>query len=136
MKSLFATHMNLTEKVLDLRLQRQNLVASNIANIDTPGYRERRIEFETELQDALELGRRGRMAKTSPGHIPNTFDPDKCEGTFHKDTADQIVQGKDSVDLDKEMSVMAKNTLLYNAMATTLKKGFEGLRTTIQEASK
>jgi flagellar basal-body rod protein FlgB len=48
----------------------------------------------------------------------------------------QIVQGKDSVDLDKEMSVMAKNTLLYNAMATVLKNNFEGLQTTIQEASK
>ncbi len=136
MKSLFAQHMNLTEKVLDLRLERQNLVASNIANIDTPGYKERRIEFEKQLQDALQTDGKGRMARTASGHIPTTFDLESCEGTLIKDSGAQVVQGKDSVDLDKEMSVMAKNTLLYNAMATVLKKSFEGLQTTIQEASR
>jgi flagellar basal-body rod protein FlgB len=136
MKSLFSQNMNLTEKVLDLRLQRQNLVASNIANIDTPGYRERRIEFEKQLQEALRTNGRGQMTRTNQGHLPTTFDPESFEGILDKDMGGQIVQGKDSVDLDKEMSVMAKNTLLYNAMATVLKKNFEGLQTTIQEASK
>lgn len=136
MKSLFSPNINLTEKVLDLRLQRQNLVASNLANIDTPGYRERRIEFENQLQEALRTNGKGQMTRTAQGHLPTTFDPDSFEGTLDKDMNGQIVQGKDSVDLDKEMSVMAKNTLLYNAMATVLKKNFEGLKTTIQEASR
>ncbi|GAU08799.1 flagellar basal body rod protein FlgB [Desulfoplanes formicivorans] len=136
MKSLFAQHMNLTEKVLDLRLQRQNVVAANIANIDTPGYKERRLEFEKELQEALQIDPQKRMTRTSSNHLPTPFAFESCQGTLIKELNPQIVQGKDSVDLDKEMSRMAKNTLLYNAMATVLKKSFDGLETTIQEASK
>ncbi len=136
MKSLFAQHMSVTEKVLDLRLERQNIVTSNISNIDTPGYRERRITFEEQLQDALQTNGRGRMTLTSSGHLPSVFDFDTFEGDFSKDIQARVVQGKDTVDLDKEVSVMAKNTLLYNAMATVLKKGFEGLQTTIQEGSR
>jgi flagellar basal-body rod protein FlgB len=136
MKSLFAQHMNLTEKVLDLRLQRQNIVAANIANIDTPGYKERRLEFEKQLQEALQIDPQKRMTRTSSKHLPTPFAFESCQGQLIKELNPQIVQGKDSVDLDKEMSCMAKNTLLYNAMATVLKKSFDGLETTIQEASK
>lgn len=137
MKSLFESHMNLTEKVLNLRLERQNLVASNIANIDTPGYKARRLKFEEQLQSALELNGQQRMTKTSTEHIPHRFNPEECDGEFYKENLDQrVVQGNDSVDLDKEMAIMAKNTLLYNAMATVLKKNFDGLQTIIQEGSK
>ncbi|PIE69474.1 MAG: flagellar basal body rod protein FlgB [Deltaproteobacteria bacterium] len=136
MKSLFARHIPLTEKVLDLRLARQNLVTSNISNIDTPGYRERRITFEDQLQKALQLDGGTRITRTDKNHLPSIFDAKTFQGDFIKDFNPQVVQGKDSVDLDKEMAVMAKNTLLYNAVATALKKDFEGLQTTIQEGSK
>jgi flagellar basal-body rod protein FlgB len=48
----------------------------------------------------------------------------------------RIIHGEDNVDLDKEMSVMAKNTLMYNALGTVLQKQFDGLATVITEGAK
>ncbi len=48
MKSLFESHVNLLGKVMDMQLQRQNVVMSNVANLKTPGYKARNLEFEDE----------------------------------------------------------------------------------------
>ena len=47
-----------------------------------------------------------------------------------------MVHGEDRVNLDKEMTKMAKATLQYNALTTVVSKGFEGIKTIIQEGSK
>lgn len=136
MKSLFEGHILLTGKVLDMRLARQNVVMSNLANITTPKYKARRLEFEQDLQSALNRDARGKMTRTEGGHMPSVFDaetfgPDLIKGFKHR-----VIHGEDNVDLDKEMAVMAKNTLMYNALSTVLKKNFEGLNTVISEGAK
>ncbi|HDQ39842.1 MAG TPA: flagellar basal body rod protein FlgB [Desulfonatronum sp.] len=136
MKSMFRPHIHLTAKVLDMRLERQNVVAGNLANIKTPGYKARRLEFEEDLQAALGLDARGRMARTDPKHLPAVFDPNAFSADFIKSLRPRVVQGEDAVDLDKEMSLMAKNTLLYNTLVTTLHKNFEGLKTIISEGGR
>ena len=44
-----------------------------------------------------------------------------------------MVKGEDSVDLDKEMAKLSKNTLMYNALTTIIKKNFEGMTKVISE---
>jgi flagellar basal-body rod protein FlgB len=131
MKSLFGSHIEVSAKVLDMRLERQNIVAGNLANIKTPGYKARRLEFESDLQAALGLDARGRMARTNTRHMPAAFNPDTFSADFIKELRPRVVQGEDAVDLDKEMTQMSKNTLLYNTLVTTLKRNFEGLKTVI-----
>jgi flagellar basal-body rod protein FlgB len=136
MKSLFGRHIHLQAKVLDMRLERQNVVAGNLANIKTPGYKARRLEFEEDLQAALGLDARGRMARTNPKHLPAVFDAQTFSADFIKNLKPRVVQGEDAVDLDREMTLMAKNTLLYNTVVTTLQKNFEGLKTIISEGGR
>ncbi len=136
MKSLFGRHIHLQAKVLDMRLERQNVVAGNLANIKTPGYKARRLEFEEDLQAALGLDARGKMARTNPKHLPAVFDARTFSADFIKSLRPRVVQGEDAVDLDKEMTAMAKNTLLYNTVVTTLQKSFEGLKTIITEGGR
>lgn len=136
MKSLFRPHIHLQAKVLDLLLERQNVVAGNLANIKTPGYKARRLEFEEDLQAALGLDARGRMVRTNPKHLPAQFDPQSFSADFIKSLTPRVVQGKDAVDLDKEMALMAKNTMFYNAVVTTLRRNFEGLGTVITEGGR
>ena len=50
MKSLFPDHIDLTARVMDFQIQRQNIVSGNLANINTPGYKARTLEFEKDLQ--------------------------------------------------------------------------------------
>ncbi|MDY7000580.1 MAG: flagellar basal body rod protein FlgB [Thermodesulfobacteriota bacterium] len=136
MKGLFESHIQLTGKVLDMRLMRQNVVISNLSNIKTPRYKSRRLEFEADLQAALDLDAKGKMTRTSGGHLPAVFNADGFGPDMVKGFKHRIIHGEDNVDLDKEMAVMAKNTLMYNALTTVLKKNFEGLSKTIQEGGR
>ena len=136
MKSIFDSNIHLTGKVLDLRLQRQNVVASNLANITTPNYKSQRLEFEADLQAALNRDARGKVTRTDDKHMPSVFDSETFKGDMIKGFKHRIIHGEDNVDLDKEMAVMSKNTLMYNALGTALQKQFEGLTTVITEGAK
>ena len=136
MKSLFESHIQLTGKVLDMRLMRQNVVMSNLSNIKTPNYKSRRLEFEADLQAALSLDAKGKMTRTSDNHLPAVFSPDGFGPDMIKGFKHRIIHGEDNVDLDKEMAVMAKNSLMYNALTTVLKHDFDGLSKTIQEGGR
>ncbi|WP_291322712.1 flagellar basal body rod protein FlgB [Desulfonatronospira sp.] len=133
MKALFGNYIHVTSKVLDMRLERQNVVSSNLANVKTPGYRARRVEFEEQLQSALNLDARGKVDRTNPGHLPATFDPRSFNAEFIKSMEPRVYQGEDAVDLDKEMSIMSQNTLMYNALSMIQQKNFHGLKTIISE---
>ena len=136
MRELFEHHIGITAKVMDLQLQRQNLVTSNIANVNTPGYKARRLEFEEKLQDALNQNQLGKMTRTTARHLPNTFSADGFKGDSLEDFRAREIYGQDEVDLDTEMAVNAKNTMLYNALAAVIKKNFDSLGKVIQEGSK
>ncbi len=136
MKGLFEHHLAITSKVLDMRLMRQNVVMSNLANMDTPNYKERRLNFEDDLQRALNLDVNGKLSKTDAGHVPSTFDAATFDPSMKKELPHRIIHGQDNVDMDKEMAAMAKNSLMYNALTMVLKHNFTGLQTAIQEGSK
>lgn len=136
MRGLFEHHINVTAKVMDMRLERQNTVMGNIVNVNTPDYKTKRIEFEDRLQKALDQDARGLMTRTSKRHMPVVFNPDGFEGQGTEALQARTVYGEDSVDLDKEMSIMTKNGLVYNALASVIKKNFDGLKQVIQEGSK
>jgi flagellar basal-body rod protein FlgB len=136
MKSLIEPHMDLVGKVMNMQLQRQNVVMSNVANVKTPGYKPRVLEFEEDLQAALNLDAQGRLSRTHEKHIPGKFDANTFGASWDEELKPRIVHGEDRVNLDKEMTVMAKTSLQYNAMTTVMKSNFEGIRNIITEGSK
>lgn len=136
MKALFGRHLEVTAKALDCRLQRQNLVMANIANVNTEGYKARTLEFEKQMQSQLDLDANGRMTKTNSRHMPAEFDPQGFQGDTLKAFKPRVIYGEDSVNLDKETVTMAKNAMMYNALTTILKKNFTGITKIIQEGAK
>lgn len=136
MKSLFPDHIDLTARVMDFQIQRQNIVSGNLANINTPGYKARTLEFEKDLQAALGISQNGPVSRTHPKHLPAKFSPDATEASVVKELNPRVVQGTDNVDLDRETATMAKNTLMYNTLATVMQKNFSGMKQLIQEGGK
>ncbi len=136
MKGLFERHIDVVEKVLDLRLERQNVVMSNIANVSTPNYKERRLAFEEDLQNALNMNGRGKMTKTDPHHLPFNLDVNGFQGKGLTAYKPRMVYGEDVVDLDKEMAAMAKNSMMYNALSDIEAKNFSTLASVIQDGGK
>ena len=136
MKSLIESHVNLVGNVMNMQLQRQNVVMSNVANLKTPGYRPRVLEFENQLQAALNMDVKGKITRTHEKHFPGSFDPTTFSAELGKELKPRIVHGEDRVNLDKEMALMAKTSLQYSAMATVMKSNFEGLKNIITEGGK
>lgn len=136
MKSMFPENMNLLGKVMDLHLQRQNVVMSNLANQDVPSFKARRLEFEKELQQALNIDDRGKMTRTASNDLPGAFSAAGFQGNLEMGWKPRVVAGLDSVDMDKEMSIMAKNTLMYNALTNITKKDFTDLQRVITDGGK
>lgn len=134
MKSLFNSQIGLVSRVMDMQLQRQNIIHSNLANTETPNYKPRELAFEKELQSALGLDMRGRMSTTSSGHMPAAFNPDNFGPEWSKQFKPRQIHGEDRVNRDKEMAKHAKNQLQYTALTQVLQKSFEGLSTIIQDA--
>ena len=131
MKSLFNMQVGLVGKVMDMQLQRQNVIAGNIANVETPNYKPRELSFEKELQSALNLDARGEMTRTEAGHMPTVFRPDSFGPEWDLAVKPRIVHGEDRVNIDKEMAKHAKNQLQYTALTQVMAKSFEGLNNII-----
>ena len=118
--------MALLEKTLTWRTRNQEIIAGNIANLDTPGYNRKDMDF----QNILEGYSRGTLQEvslntTEPGHLPGS-DPG----------GGQVKETWEQVDLDKEMVRMAENQISYNVSVQMLIKKLDYLRTVIAGDSK
>ncbi|MCL1890154.1 MAG: flagellar basal body rod protein FlgB [Desulfovibrionaceae bacterium] len=136
MKGLFTNEVRLVGKVMSMELKRQNVITGNMANVHTPGYKPRELAFEKELQAALGLDMTGRVARTDKQHIPAVFDPESFGPEWEKAFKPRIIHGEDRVNIDKEVTKMAKNSLHYNALTQVIKANFDGIKNTITEGSR
>ncbi|MDX9813786.1 MAG: flagellar basal body rod protein FlgB [Sulfurimonas sp.] len=123
---------------LDYRSLRQDLISSNIANIDTPYYRPRDIAFE----DALAAAKNQKpdtslkMAKTSSMHLdPLKSDSAMSAKLFFRD-GHLARNDANSVDLDVETTQMSKNSIMYNALINAIKKEEAIYKSVIDSSSK
>ncbi|HEX4922857.1 MAG TPA: flagellar basal body rod protein FlgB, partial [Bdellovibrionales bacterium] len=90
---------------------------------ETPGYKAQRVDFENELARALELNEGGRMETSHPDHMPmvkGVVDAVKAE---IYDEPDVVVNNDgNTVDMEKEMSKLTENTILYKAAVELINK--------------
>jgi len=129
------------KEALDYRSIRQDMIASNIANADTPFYRPKDIRFEDKLKEekykAFNIpSNELQMAKTSSMHLNPIEDDDKYKAKiFYRDGHNARNDGN-SVDLDVETSEMAKNSIMYNALVSGIKKQAGIFRAVIEYSGK
>lgn len=141
LEKLFSTGMlPAMEKALDSSVLRQKVIANNIANVDTPGYKALEVTFEDKLREAMKNppGAGIRLANTNPRHIQITdttslenFQPDVTElknFTLRNDG--------NSVDIDRETANLAKNELYYDAVMRALNDEFRWMRAIVTEGRK
>ncbi len=131
----------LAKEALNYRAAREKMIASNIANADTPYYRPRDIRFGEYLaqKKADVMGDdRGKleMAKTSQNHL----EPEKPTNTskpitFFRDGHMARNDGN-SVDLDVETTEMSKNSIMFNALINAIKKDSAIFKSVIDASSK
>jgi flagellar basal-body rod protein FlgB len=132
-------YLRFNETALSLRSQRQELLASNIANADTPNYKARDIDFSNALQGALSKATQaqGGLATTAPAHIGTGPADGKLlpDGTpvLYRNVAQGAVDGN-TVDMDTERTQFADNALRYEAGITMINHQIRNLLAAIQGA--
>ena len=98
---------------MDLVSMRQKLVASNIANADTPGYTTQDLDFQTAFKSVLDGG--------TPEPIPVSGLTVKNDGN--------------NVDLDRESRLLAENAMRFNIASNLLKAQMTQVKEAIKEGS-
>jgi len=108
---------------LNFRKMRQEIIASNIANAETPGYKAKRLDFEDALQRALDINKQqslqvsdDRQYNVGGGGFAN------LEPTVYEDDDGVTSTDGNTVDREKEMAMMAENKILFDASVQLLNK--------------
>lgn len=111
---------------LGMRTKRHEVLASNIANADTPGYKARDFQFDAAMKNAM-AGRSGGVdvAKTSPGHLSGMSGGAADIG--YRAVSQASVDGN-TVDMDVERTQITDNALQYQIIAQLLGDKFKGMR--------
>lgn len=117
--------LDFQSKALVVRAERQRLIASNIANADTPGYTGRDLNFKEAMADALGTSASLKLAApspsiagngTHPAHLPLQSKTGELDshGLAYTNQTQPAMDGN-SVDLDRERSNFVDNAVRYEA---------------------
>ena len=134
-------YLRFNETALNLRGQRQQLIASNIANADTPNYKSRDIDFNGAMKLAMAraTGPSPELAKTATNHLSangsanNTANASGVEGVplLYRTIQQGAIDGN-TVDMDAERNQFADNAIRYEAGITMISAQIKSMLTAIQ----
>ncbi|HOQ17601.1 MAG TPA: flagellar basal body rod protein FlgB [Defluviitaleaceae bacterium] len=106
------SNVDILEKALDASWLRNEIIAGNIANADTPNYKKKEVKFEQYLADALKSNNKKNVEKVQPRIVVNY------------DNLETRMDGN-NVDVDVEMVEMAKNSIRYNTLISQVSHEFK-----------
>ncbi len=109
---------------------RQNTITNNIANVDTPNYKAQKTVFSHELNRAKE-GHRLNANRTDIRHQEFGGRPADDSATVIRRENTTYNHNGNNVDIDHEMSELAKNQIYYNSLVDRLSGRFNSIRTVI-----
>jgi len=131
MKTLFDRQIQFHQTALNLQAHRQQMIASNIANADTPHYKARDVDFRAALQGALNTARGGvQMTATQAGHISSAPAASLESLTGYRTELQSAVDGN-TVNMDVERAAFAENALHYEASVTFINGMLRSMNTAI-----
>ena len=127
--------LNFNREALNLRAQRQEVLASNIAHADTPNYKARDIDFSSRLSDAVERGRASQsmsMSVTSSRHIRAEAQAMPDQNLLYRVPNQSSIDGN-TVEMDVERINFADNALRYESNLTVIGAKIKTLLSAVQQ---
>ena len=121
---------------LSFRGNRQDVISSNIANINTPNYKTKDLVFENEIKkidDSKDL----KMFTTNSKHLSSSNEAAKLNqpNLIQVEGLEEQNDGN-NVNLDTQMSEMSKNKVLFDALQSSIKKDSRWFRSVIESSQK
>jgi flagellar basal-body rod protein FlgB len=130
---VFDTTLARLERALDVRLVRQNVLSTNVANVDTPGFKPKDVDFTASMVAIEGAGRDGRGVSLPASPTVGDSPTESASLSMRELPIVDVPAGGASfdgntVDLDRTMVAMAENALQYSAAARAAGKKLALLR--------
>ncbi len=133
-------YASIAEDALKYRGIRADMIAGNIANVDTPYYKAKDISFEQMLAQSASLLKEKtptlEMARTNQAHLSSLKMEDSTKAAIFFRPNHATRNDANSVDLDIETTEMSKNTVMINAISAALKKKSSLFKSMIDTSSR
>ena len=121
--------INCAKNALDYLASRNRIVASNIANVSTPGYKTKDVSFESVL--TAKQGLNLKLTRTNEKHFPKGFEGDEnIEAVYAYETGNRF-DGKNDVDLDKELLKSGEVQTNFTMFSEILKRKYTSIKDVI-----
>lgn len=129
MSDLFDATLQSLQQGLDIHARRQAVLASNIANLDTPHYVPRDLDFKEYLRRVTDTAEPGPLAETSAGHVNDGALALQAEDVRLEERPDRA-PGPDgnAVDLDRQMALATINAGKFGALARAVQMKIASLK--------
>jgi flagellar basal-body rod protein FlgB len=124
---LFSNTINSLEQSINQSTAKQKVISNNIANVDTPNYKAQEVRFNKALGNEMQ---KLHATKTNNKHIDFGSKSSGYQIVTRNNTNYQ--HNGNNVDIDQEMTEMAKNQIQYNALIDRLSSKFNSLKTVIK----
>ena len=118
MNGFFNSNFSTLPAALDAASTRNTIIAQNIANAETPGYKRKEVDFETYLQQAMGDADGLELKKTNDKHFqkyPSTIRDVEARIRTVSDT--RITNDGNNVDIDQQEALLAANTIRYQTLS-------------------
>ncbi len=113
---------------------RQQVIAHNLANVNTPGFKRSEVAFESMLARELYGDPEGTLplVRTHDRHLPIAHLKTRAEAKIEMDKTTTMRVDKNNVDVDIEMASLAKNQIYFNAMTNQLSGYIKKIKNVLQ----
>lgn len=121
-------YVNVLNKAADASWMRNTVISNNIANVDTPGYKRKDVQFESYLMASM----------TGSGSVTdrvNSVNLDTLNGSIYTDHSNLSYRlDGNNVDIDTESAELAENQIRYYALLDSISQEFSRLKTAISSS--
>jgi len=122
---------------VNLRQVRNNIISSNIANAETPGFQAKKVDFEEALSRALDMEGMGTPEGASPEHFPvGRGALSRIKADIYENPDVEVSNDGNTVDVEKEMASLAENSIMYKAAIQLINKKMAALKYAVGEGGK
>lgn len=137
MSGLFDKTTNALGAAANFRQLRQNVTTANIANAETPGYVAKKVDFEDALARAIDLDGTGALQAPNAEHYATgrgSLSSLKAD-VYDNPDVNKNLDGN-TVDLEREMSTLAENSIMYKAAVQLINKKIAALKYAVTEGGR
>ncbi len=132
MSSLFDKTTDALATSLAMRQIRHNVTSANIANAETPNYHAKKVDFEDALARALDIDGNNSLSTSHGQHFAVGGKPSVEPGIYENPEVALNNDGN-TVDMEKEMSALAENSILYKSALQLINKKMAAMKYAISE---